>query len=87
MAKMLWVKQTLYTSITTRERQLTHIILYSNICVEWIFLDLLLGHDERNNGTVKERNDPGNNCGTHFGTSPLIVSKVANGVHPGKITN
>ena len=23
-------------------------------------------------------NDPRNNCGTHFGTSPLIVSKVAN---------
>ena len=54
---------------------------YSCRIVE-IFLDLLLGDDERNNGTVKERNDPGNNCGTHFGTSPLVVSKVANGVQP-----
>ena len=62
--------------------------LFKYLCrIVEIFLDLLLGDDERNNGTVKERNDPGNNCGTHFGTSPLVVSKVANGVQPVKITN
>ena len=82
------VKQTLYISINTRERQLTHIILYSNILSNSrnIF-GPALGDDERNNGSVKERNDPGNNRGTHFGTSPLIVTKVANGVQPVKIAN
>ena len=31
-------------------------------------------------GIVARDNDPRNNCGTHFGSSLLLVSKVANGL-------